>query len=90
MAQIARMSVNLVAMCLIGYFIMKIALAVNKLQDAKVGTTTSRQYKRVRFFPSISICYLWKTNISNFSNLDHALNTSRYILDVVIVSCNNT
>ena len=77
MAQIAKISVSLVAICLLGYFFKEIASSVNKLKDAKVGTSTTRHYKRVRFFPSISICYRWKPNINNFSNPEHALNASR-------------
>ena len=37
MAQIAKISVSLVAICLLGYFFKEIASSVNKLKDAKVN-----------------------------------------------------
>ena len=77
MAGITKNSVRLVGMGLLIYFISKIVIAVNKLQDKKVATAQTRKYEHVRLFPSISICFRRKSD-SNFSgNPEHALNMSR-------------
>ena len=83
MAKVAKVSVRLLALILFVYFILKIVLAVNKLQDAKVGIATTRRYERARFLPSLSICYR-KNNIYNTSNPEIALNMSRYMCTTLL------
>ena len=77
MAWIAKNSVRLIGLGLLIYFIMKISIAVNKLQDKKVATATTRRYEHNRLFPSISICFRKKFRRDYTDNLEHALNISR-------------
>ena len=77
MAGITNNSVRLIGLGLLIYFIMKLVIAVNKLQDEKVATATTRKYEHERLFPSIDICFRRKSNFSD--NPDHALNISKQV-----------
>ena len=77
MVGIAKDSVRLIGMGLFIYLIFKIVVAVNKLQDEKVATLTTRKYENSRLFPSMSICFRRKMHGNLSDNPDHALNISR-------------
>ena len=79
MARIAKYSVRLIGLGLLIYIIMKIVIAVNKLQDEKVPTATTRKYEHNRLFPSISFCFRKKNRSDYSDNLESALNISRQV-----------
>ena len=79
MARIAKNSVRLIGLGLLIYIIMKIVIAVNKLQDEKVPTATTRKYEHKRLFHSISFCFRKKNRSDYSDNLESALNISRQV-----------
>ena len=79
MTGIAKSSVRLVGFGLWIYLVTKIVIAVSKLQDEKIATVTTKKYEQERLLPSISICFLRKSNSSSSDNPDHALNISRKV-----------
>ena len=79
MAGIAKNSVRLIGLGLIIFLFTKVFIAVNKLQDEKVATITTKKYEYRRLFPSMSICFRRKINGNLSDNPDHALNISRQV-----------
>ena len=80
MGGIAKYSVGLIALGLLIYFITKVVIAIDKLQDEKVTAVSTRKYEHERLFPSISICFR-KTHYSNLSDHELVLNISRQVLN---------
>ena len=79
MAKTAENSVRLIGLGLLIFLVTKVFIAVNKLQDEKVATITTRKYENERLFPSMSICFRRKLNGNLSDNPDHALNLSRQV-----------
>ena len=79
MTGFAKNSVQLVGVGLFIYLVFKLVVAVNKLQDEKVATLTTRKYENSRLFPSMSICFRRKINGNLSDNPGHALNISRQV-----------
>ena len=77
MAGTAKNSERLVGLGLLIFLVTRVFVAVNKLQDEKVATITTKKYEYRRLFPSLSICFRRKINGNLSDNPDHALNISR-------------
>ena len=89
MVGIAKDSVRLIGMGLFIYLIFKIVVAVNKLQEEKVATVTTRKYENRRLFPSLSLCFKRKIKGNLSNNPDHALNISRQVQFILLTNYNH-
>ena len=72
MTMMAKNSVRVIGLGLSIYFVIEIFSAINKLHEQKVSVSTITKYADKRLHPSISVCFMKKSN----GNLGHASNTS--------------
>ena len=45
-----------VAFCLVAYFVSRIVTSIIKLNEKKIGTTTTRRNSQVIYYPTITLC----------------------------------
>ena len=82
---------RLVALGLAAYFVSKVFVAVDKLQDGKTATSMSTLFEEHRLMPSFSICfrkkrwhYQYKLGVKvNGTEVEQGLNKSRQTLDIL-------
>ena len=80
MSTLLKVCGRLVYAILLANFLYRVGLSIQRYFDAKIGTTTSKEYSDWRMMPSVSICFS-KNNISFASmfsdDVDHNLQQVR-------------